>query len=91
MRASACALKELGYPDLVAATWFALSGPAKLPSDITHRLNAAVVDLMKDDGVRQHMAQEGIEIKLMTPEELTAFVQAETARWTSAARRRSGR
>jgi tripartite-type tricarboxylate transporter receptor subunit TctC len=78
--------KELGYPDLVAATWFALSGPAKLAPEITHRLNTAVVDVMKEPEVRQRMAQEGIEIKLMTPEELTAFVQAETARWAPIAK-----
>jgi tripartite-type tricarboxylate transporter receptor subunit TctC len=78
--------KELGYLDLVAATWFALSGPAKLPPDITHRLNAAVIDVMKNADVRQRMAQEGIEIKLMTPEELTTFVQAETARWAPIAK-----
>jgi tripartite-type tricarboxylate transporter receptor subunit TctC len=78
--------KELGYPDLVAATWFALSGPAKLSPDIIRRLNAAVVDLMKEADVRQRMAQEGVEIKLMTPEELTTFVQAETARWAPIAK-----
>jgi len=78
--------KELGYPDLVAATWFSLSGPAKLPSDITHRLNAAVIDVMKNADVRQRMAQEGAEIRLMTPEELTTFVEAETARWAPIAK-----
>jgi len=78
--------KELGYPDMVAATWFALSGPAKLPSDITHRLSAAIIDIMNEPDVRQHMAQEGIEIKLMSPEELTAFVQSETARWAPIAK-----
>jgi tripartite-type tricarboxylate transporter receptor subunit TctC len=78
--------KELGYPDLVAATWFALSGPAKLPFDITHRLNAAVTDVMKEADVRQRMAQEGAEIKLLTPEELTSFVESETARWAPIAK-----
>src|SRR5262249_32774325 len=32
--------KDLGYDDLTAVTWFALSGPAGLPNDITQRLNA---------------------------------------------------
>jgi len=27
--------KDLGYDDLTAVTWFALSGPAGLPNDIT--------------------------------------------------------
>ncbi len=31
--------RELGYPELVATTWFALSGPAGLPPDMVARLN----------------------------------------------------
>ena len=34
--------RELGYEDLTAVSWFALSGPAGLPRDITGRLNEAV-------------------------------------------------
>jgi Uncharacterized protein conserved in bacteria len=34
--------KDLGYDDLTAVSWFALSGPAGLPKDITQRLNATV-------------------------------------------------
>ncbi|HEY6256494.1 MAG TPA: tripartite tricarboxylate transporter substrate binding protein [Xanthobacteraceae bacterium] len=78
--------KELGYPDLVAATWFSLSGPAKLPSEITHRLNAAIIDVMKEPDVQKQLAQEGIELKSLTPEEFTKFVEAETARWAPLAK-----
>jgi tripartite-type tricarboxylate transporter receptor subunit TctC len=78
--------KELGYPDLVAATWFSLSGPAKLPSEISHRLNAAVVEVMQQPAVQKQLAQDGIEIKSLTPEEFTKFVEAETARWAPVAR-----
>jgi len=78
--------KELGYPDLVAATWFSLSGPAKLPSEISHRLNAAVVDVMREPGVQKQLAQDGVEIKSLTPEEFTEFVESETTRWAPVAK-----
>jgi tripartite-type tricarboxylate transporter receptor subunit TctC len=78
--------KELGYPDLIAATWFSLSGPSKLPSEISHRLNAAVVEVMREPEVQKQLAQDGIEIKALTPEELTKFVQSETARWAPVAK-----
>jgi tripartite-type tricarboxylate transporter receptor subunit TctC len=78
--------RELGYPDLVAATWFSLSGPAKLPSAISHRLNAAVVEVMQAPDVQKQFAQEGIESKSLTPEEFTAFVESETARWAPVAK-----
>jgi tripartite-type tricarboxylate transporter receptor subunit TctC len=78
--------KELGYPDLVAATWFSLSGPAKLPSEISHKLNAAVVDVMQEPDVQKQLAQDGIEFKPLTPEAFTKFVAAETARWAPIAK-----
>ena len=78
--------KELGYPDLVAATWFSLSGPAKLPPDITHRLNAAVIEAMQEPAVQKQLAQDGIELKALTPEDFTEFVAAETARWAPVAK-----
>jgi tripartite-type tricarboxylate transporter receptor subunit TctC len=78
--------KELGYPDLVAATWFSLSGPAKLPTEISHRLNAAVVEVMQQLEVQKQLAQDGVEIKSLTPEEFTKFVESETARWAPVAK-----
>jgi tripartite-type tricarboxylate transporter receptor subunit TctC len=77
---------ELGYPDLVAATWFSLSGPAKLPPEITHRLNAAVIEAMQEPAVQKQLAQDGIELKALTPEDFTKFVAAETARWAPVAK-----
>jgi len=38
--------KDLGYDDLTAVSWFALSGPAGLPKDITQRLNATVATML---------------------------------------------
>jgi tripartite-type tricarboxylate transporter receptor subunit TctC len=78
--------KELGSPDLVAATWFSLSGPAKLPPEISHRLNAAVVDVMQEPAVQKQLAQDGIELKALTPEDFTKFVAIETARWAPVAK-----
>src|SRR5260370_1142254 len=36
--------RELCYPDLLAAAWFSLSGPATLPPEFTHRRDAAGVE-----------------------------------------------
>ncbi len=34
--------KDQGFDELTAVSWFALSGPARLPADIVQKLNAAV-------------------------------------------------
>jgi len=78
--------RELGYPDLVAATWFGLSGPAKLSPAISHRLNAAIIDVMHAPDVQKQLAQDGVEIKYLSPEDFTRFVEAETARWAPLAK-----
>jgi tripartite-type tricarboxylate transporter receptor subunit TctC len=78
--------KELGYPDLIAATWFSLSGPPKLPPDISRRLNAAVVEVMQAPDVQKQLAQDGIEFKALSLEDFTKFVEAETARWAPVAK-----
>jgi tripartite-type tricarboxylate transporter receptor subunit TctC len=76
--------KELGY-DLVASTWFALMGPKDLPPEIAQRLNREVVKIMDLPDVKQRIAQDAFDPKPMTPDQLTAFMKAEMARWTPVA------
>jgi tripartite-type tricarboxylate transporter receptor subunit TctC len=80
-------LAELGYPDLVANTWYALSGPAGVPDDIVRKLNRAVAQILELPDVRQRLDQDAVEREPMTPEELTAFVTREVAKWGPVARK----
>jgi len=72
--------KEQGF-DIVASTWFALSGPAGLPKEIVGRLNREVYRIMERPDVRLRFAQDAIEFKSMTPDELTRLFEIEIARW----------
>jgi tripartite-type tricarboxylate transporter receptor subunit TctC len=74
-------MKALGYPDLVATTWFGLSGPAGLPADVVARLNAAIVAALDTPAVRQRLDAEGIETETMSSGEFTAFIGREIAKW----------
>src|SRR5215212_2993449 len=74
-------LKELGYPDLVAITWFSLSAPAKTPNEIVGRMNQEVVKLMAKPEVQKRLENEEIETIPMSSEEFTKFVEAEISRW----------
>jgi tripartite-type tricarboxylate transporter receptor subunit TctC len=73
--------RELGYPELVATTWFALSGPAGLPPDMVARLNRAVVEALDRPPMRRLIDQEAVEVKAMTPAEVTQFFQSEIDKW----------
>jgi tripartite-type tricarboxylate transporter receptor subunit TctC len=74
-------LRELGYTEMVATTWFALSGPAGLPTDIVARLNGAVVAAMDRPQMRELIAREAVETRPMSPAEVTQFFQSEIDRW----------
>jgi tripartite-type tricarboxylate transporter receptor subunit TctC len=77
--------KELGY-DLVARTWFALSGPKGMPADIVERINKEVIKMFERQIVRDRMAQQAVDVKPMTPEELSRHFESEVSRWTPIAR-----
>jgi tripartite-type tricarboxylate transporter receptor subunit TctC len=80
-------LAELGYPELVAYTWYGLSGPAGLPAEITSRLNEAVNALMALPEVRRRLDDESIVTEPMSSEAFTAFMAGEVAKWGPIARR----
>ena len=73
---------EAGFPDLVATIWFSLSGPPKLPSSITDRLNAEVRKALEAADVRERLKPEAIEPGKLSPAQFTAFVAEELRRWT---------
>jgi tripartite-type tricarboxylate transporter receptor subunit TctC len=73
--------KELGYPDLVASTWFSMSGPAKLPNEIVTRLNREITTVMNKPEVQARMRRDGLLTESMNPGQFTKFVAAESARW----------
>src|SRR5215475_649046 len=74
-------LKELGYPDLVATTWWALSAPAGLPKDITDKVNTALNKSLDLPQVKKQLEQDGVEGRPMTPAEVTHFMQSEVSKW----------
>jgi tripartite-type tricarboxylate transporter receptor subunit TctC len=80
-------LNELGYTDLVATTWWALSAPAGLPAEIADKVNRAIAEGLASPQVRKQLAQDAVEIKMMSPSELTRFTQAEIDKWVQVAKR----
>jgi tripartite-type tricarboxylate transporter receptor subunit TctC len=83
-------LKELGYPELVATTWFSLSAPANMPKDIVEKVNAAVVAAADSPAVRKRLETEGMEIEKMSSAEFTKFMADEIAKWRPIAKQVMG-
>ena len=62
-------------------TWFGLFGPARLPADVTQRLNKAFVDALNSAELKTRMATLMAEPSPTTSEEFAAFVKAELAKY----------
>ncbi len=73
-------LREQGVP-MDASAWFAMYGPANLPREQVARLNAAVVQAMKDAALLERMKALGLEPIGSSAEQLAAVQKADFAKW----------
>ncbi len=60
--------------------WFGLFAPAKLPAPMVARLNRELNETLREEAVWKKLQKAGISNEGGTPQELTAFVRAETQR-----------
>jgi tripartite-type tricarboxylate transporter receptor subunit TctC len=68
-------------PGFQVGTWYALVGPAGLPSAIVTRLNAEVQKIFSDPQFAQKIIEMGQDPAPSTGPELVAYMQSETKRW----------
>jgi tripartite-type tricarboxylate transporter receptor subunit TctC len=69
-------------PGFQATTWYALYAPRGTPPAIVARLNAEVMKILADPPTVRRLADQGLDPQPTTPSELTAFMQAETDRFS---------
>ena len=73
--------RDLGLGSFDIQTWFGLFGPAKMPADVTARLNKAFVDALNTPDVKARLATLMAEPSPTTPEAFAQFVRAEHAKY----------
>jgi tripartite-type tricarboxylate transporter receptor subunit TctC len=69
-------------PGFQVGTWYALVGPAGLPSAIVARLNAEVQKIFSDPQFAQKIIEMGQDPAPSTGAELSAYMRSETKRWS---------
>jgi tripartite-type tricarboxylate transporter receptor subunit TctC len=72
---------EAELPELDYQTWFALWGPARMPTDVVAKLSAALKAVLNRDDVRAQLEKGGVEPAFSTPQQFDAMVRAEHTRW----------
>lgn len=74
-------LVEQGYKDLAFSEWYGVFLPAKAPTDVVQRLNAAIRTGMAQHDTIEGLNAVGLESQTSTPEQLAAALKSDTERW----------
>lgn len=72
---------EQGVKDVTHSEWFAFLLPAKTPTAIVDRMNAALKVALAQKDVIDGLASFGLEAMSSTPAELTDLLKRDTAKW----------
>jgi tripartite-type tricarboxylate transporter receptor subunit TctC len=73
---------EQGFPSVVSAAWFGITGPAKMPEDLVRRIHAESQRIVAQDAVKARMRELGLVADgSMTAQQYSAFVGAENKKW----------
>ena len=72
---------EAGFPGYEANTWNGILAPAGTPRAIINRLNAEMLKILGSREVIDYMTADGAEPAGNSPEQFTAYIRAEHAKW----------
>jgi tripartite-type tricarboxylate transporter receptor subunit TctC len=75
-------VSESGLPGYEAYTWVGISAPKGTPKEIVTLLNREIVKILDMPDIKEKFAAMGADTAGSTPEEFSAFIQAEVKKWS---------
>ena len=72
---------ESGYPGFETGSWQGILAPPGTPRDIVAKLGAEVGKILQTPDMKEKLAAQGAEVRLMSPEEFAGFIRREKDRW----------
>ena len=81
-------LDESGFKGFDAQQWYGVVGPAGIPALIVKQLNETLATVLRAPDLRDKLAVEAIEPIVMSPDEFSAFIKTDIARWIKLAKER---
>jgi tripartite-type tricarboxylate transporter receptor subunit TctC len=73
---------ESGIPKFDVSSWNAISVPAGVPKPIIDTLSKAIIEVLQAPDVQEAGHKLGLEMRGSTPDELTARLKGDIAKWT---------
>jgi tripartite-type tricarboxylate transporter receptor subunit TctC len=74
-------IAEAGYPDLDGDAWVGILVPSGTPKDVTARLHQEIVEIINEPDAKERLAALGLEPVGDTPEQFSAQLKVEMAKW----------
>ncbi|MBI3068379.1 MAG: tripartite tricarboxylate transporter substrate binding protein, partial [Betaproteobacteria bacterium] len=74
-------IAESGLPGFEVRSWHGVFAPAGTPREITARLDAEIVKILRLPDVKERFNAQGVALAGASPEEFAAFVRKELAKW----------
>lgn len=72
---------EQGFADLTTEEWFGFYANARTPAEVRARANAAIVNALRSESVKESLGVVGLIATSSTPEEMARSQQSEYERW----------
>jgi len=72
---------EAGLPGYVVDQWYGIITSAKVPKPLVRKINAAILDVLKQPDVVKRFASDGSTAVGTRPEEFDAHIKSEIAKW----------
>ena len=77
---------ESGLPGFEVSAWFAVLAPAATPREIVNRAHGILVKALQSSDVRERLSSQGAEPIGNTPEQFTAQMKRDLAKWAKVVR-----
>ncbi|HEX6530208.1 MAG TPA: tripartite tricarboxylate transporter substrate binding protein [Burkholderiales bacterium] len=81
--------EESGFAGFDGVQWYGIVGPARMPREVTQKLNAEIGRALAAPALQQRLVAEAIEPMPMSAEQFGEFIKAELSRYVALAKERN--
>jgi tripartite-type tricarboxylate transporter receptor subunit TctC len=74
---------EAGLTGFDVKTWFGVMGPTGIPRDVIDKLSTTINRILAQPDIREKMASQGVEPFLTSPDEFSALMRTDMARFAA--------
>jgi tripartite-type tricarboxylate transporter receptor subunit TctC len=76
-------LAESGMPGFESGSFQGMMAQASLPTEAVERVSEALTRIINSPDIKKKLAQQGAEVRTMSPQELDTFLASERKRWAT--------